>query len=123
LILAARMTFPHLLVSSAISLAKSALEPASDVPPSSANRVFILGSATAAFRSGRDTSLAAVRNLTSTSRHAHQFFAATSFITLISRSRSATSFLSRRTSSAGLFTLGLGGWGDSDFFKTTPYTV
>src|SRR5262247_2009322 len=45
------MTFPHLSVSSAISLAKSAGEPASDTPPRSANRAFILGSATAAFSS------------------------------------------------------------------------
>src|SRR5262245_56712554 len=45
------MTFPHLSVSSAISLAKSAGEPASDEPPRSANRAFILGSAAAAFSS------------------------------------------------------------------------
>jgi hypothetical protein len=37
----------------------------------------------------RETTLPAVRNLLSASRHAHQFFAATSFITSISRSRSA----------------------------------
>src|SRR5262249_28336557 len=47
LILAARITLPHFSVSSAISLPKSAGEPASTVPPSSASRAFILGSASA----------------------------------------------------------------------------
>ena len=41
-------TLPHFAVSSAISLPKSAGEPASTVPPRSANRAFILGSARAA---------------------------------------------------------------------------
>src|SRR5262245_66402307 len=38
-------TLPHFSVSSAISLPKSAGEPASTVPPRSANRVFMLRSA------------------------------------------------------------------------------
>src|SRR5262249_41625054 len=38
-------TLPHFSVSSAISLPKSAGEPASTVPPKSASRAFILGSA------------------------------------------------------------------------------
>src|SRR5262249_32708003 len=38
-------TLPHFSVSSAISLPKSAGEPASTVPPRSASRVFMLGSA------------------------------------------------------------------------------
>src|SRR5262249_60425898 len=38
-------TLPHFSVSSAISLPNSAGEPASTVPPRSASRVFILGSA------------------------------------------------------------------------------
>src|SRR5262245_34873505 len=45
------MTFPHFSVSSAISLEKSVGEPARDVPPRSANRAFILGSATAVISS------------------------------------------------------------------------
>src|SRR6516165_6979733 len=48
LMLAAKITLPHFMVSSAISLAKSAGEPASTVPPRSASRDFILGSARAA---------------------------------------------------------------------------
>src|SRR5262249_25135721 len=36
-------TLPHFSVSSAISLPKSAREPASTVPPRSASRVFMLG--------------------------------------------------------------------------------
>src|SRR4029077_15729169 len=51
----------------------------------------------------RETTLPAIRNLTPTSRHAHQFFAATSFITSISRSRSATSFFSRAFSASSCF--------------------
>src|SRR5262245_50093876 len=38
-------TLPHFSVSSAISLPKSTGEPASTVPPRSASRVFMLGSA------------------------------------------------------------------------------
>src|SRR5262249_30701894 len=45
LMLAARITLPHFSVSSAMSLPKSAGEPASAVPPRSASRAFILGSA------------------------------------------------------------------------------
>jgi hypothetical protein len=47
LMLAARITLPHFSVSSAISFPKSAGEPASTVPPRSASRDFILGSARA----------------------------------------------------------------------------
>ena len=43
--LAARITLPHFSVSSAMSLPKSAGEPASTVPPRSASRALILGSA------------------------------------------------------------------------------
>ena len=39
------ITLPHFSVSSAMSLPKSAGEPASTVPPRSASRAFILGSA------------------------------------------------------------------------------
>src|SRR5262249_17768790 len=45
LMLAARITLPHFSVSSAMSLAKSAGEPASVVLPNSASRALILGSA------------------------------------------------------------------------------
>jgi hypothetical protein len=45
LILAARITLPHFSVSSAMSLPKSVAEPESVIPPRSANRAFILGSA------------------------------------------------------------------------------
>ena len=45
LMLAARITLPHFSVSSAISLPKSAGEPDSAVPPKSASRALILGSA------------------------------------------------------------------------------
>src|SRR5215470_5935790 len=45
LMLAARITLPHFSVSSAISLPKSAGEPGSTVPPRSASRALILGSA------------------------------------------------------------------------------
>src|SRR5262249_40405626 len=48
LILAVRITLPHFSVSSASSLAKSAGEPGSTVPPKSANSAFILGSPRAA---------------------------------------------------------------------------
>src|SRR5215831_213887 len=48
LMFAARITLPHFSVSSAINLTKSAGEPGSTVPPKSANRAFILGSARAA---------------------------------------------------------------------------
>ena len=51
LMLRAQITLPHFSVSSAISLIKSADEPASAVPPSSASRVLILGSGRAAARS------------------------------------------------------------------------
>ncbi len=51
----------------------------------------------------RETTLRAIRNLTPTGRHAHQFFAATSFMTSISRSRSATSFFSRAFSASSCF--------------------
>src|SRR3954452_509691 len=43
----------------------------------------------------RETALSAISHLFAADRHAHQFFAATSFITSISKSRSATSFFSR----------------------------
>src|SRR4051794_40029868 len=45
LILAARIALPHFSVSSAMSLPKSADEPASVVAPRSARRAFVLGSA------------------------------------------------------------------------------
>ena len=45
LMFAARTTLPHFSVSSAMSLPKSAGEPASTVPPRSASRALILGSA------------------------------------------------------------------------------
>ena len=45
LMLAARITLAHFSVSSAMSLPKSAGEPASTVPPRSASRALILGSA------------------------------------------------------------------------------
>jgi hypothetical protein len=45
LMLAARITLAHFLVSSAMSLPKSAGEPGSTVPPSSASRAFSFGSA------------------------------------------------------------------------------
>ena len=48
LILAARITLPHFSVSSAMSLPNSAGEPAKRVPPKSASRALILGSARAA---------------------------------------------------------------------------
>src|SRR5262249_10151743 len=48
LMFAARIPLAHLSVPSAISLPKSAGEPASTVPPRSASRAFILGSARAA---------------------------------------------------------------------------
>src|SRR3954447_9255768 len=51
----------------------------------------------------RETTLPTIRNLLAASRHAHQFFAATSFITSISRSRSATSFFSRAFSASSCF--------------------
>jgi hypothetical protein len=51
----------------------------------------------------RETTLPAIRNLPPASRHAHQFFAATSFMTSISRSRSATSFFSRAFSISSCF--------------------
>src|SRR5262249_50626699 len=47
LILAARITFADFSVASAMSWAKSAGEPASTVPPRSATRAFIFGSASA----------------------------------------------------------------------------
>ena len=43
--LAARMTLPHFSVSAAMSLPRSAGESASTVPPKSASRALILGSA------------------------------------------------------------------------------
>src|SRR5258708_2802005 len=46
--LAARTTLPHFSVSSAMSWPNAAGEPASASPPMSANRAFILGSASAA---------------------------------------------------------------------------
>src|SRR6516225_9967094 len=48
LMLAARITSAHFSISSAINLPKSVGEPASTVPPRSAIRAFILGSARAA---------------------------------------------------------------------------
>src|SRR5262249_37769771 len=48
LILAVRMTFAHFLVSSAMNLVKSAAEPPNAMPPSSASRAFVVGSASAA---------------------------------------------------------------------------
>src|SRR6516164_830452 len=45
LMLAARITLAHFSVSSAISIPKSAGDPGSGVPPSSANLALILGSA------------------------------------------------------------------------------
>src|SRR5262249_51942901 len=47
LMLAARITLPHFSVSSAMSLAQSVDEPGSTVPPKSAKRACILGSARA----------------------------------------------------------------------------
>src|SRR5262249_40016348 len=44
-----------------------------------------------------------IRNATATSQHAYHFFAAISFITSISRSRSATSFFSRAFSCSSTF--------------------
>src|SRR5438445_3021110 len=44
---AARITFPHFSVSSAMSLPKSAGEPVSGVPPNSTRRALILASARA----------------------------------------------------------------------------
>src|SRR5512144_2738937 len=49
LMLAARMTFAHLAVSSATNFAKAAGELANGVPPNSASRALILGSTSAAF--------------------------------------------------------------------------
>ena len=46
--LAVRMTLPHFSVSSAMSFPKSAGEPPSTVPPKSASRALIFGSARAA---------------------------------------------------------------------------
>src|SRR5215471_19392639 len=46
-----RMTLPHFSVSSAMSLPKSAGEPGSTLPPRSASRAFIWGSASAALTS------------------------------------------------------------------------
>src|SRR3546814_18607172 len=51
----------------------------------------------------RETALPAIRHLLPTDRHAHHFFAATSFITSISRSRSATSFFRRAFSASSCF--------------------
>src|SRR5262249_41448768 len=51
LMLAARITLAHFSVSSAMSLPKSAGEPASTVPPRLARRAFILGSSSAALTS------------------------------------------------------------------------
>src|SRR5262245_30142814 len=48
LTLAARITLPHFSVSSAMSFPKSTGEPTSGVPPRSASRALILGSARAA---------------------------------------------------------------------------
>src|SRR5215468_9620604 len=44
-----------------------------------------------------------IRHLGTASPHAHHFFAAISFITSISRSRSATSFFSRKFSASSCF--------------------
>src|SRR5215467_11945806 len=60
LILASRITLPHFAVSSANSLAKSAGEPGSGVPPSSVMRAFILGSEKAALSSRLSLSTIAV---------------------------------------------------------------
>ena len=49
LMLAARISWPHFSVSSTMNLPKSAGEPTSVVPPKSASRPLILGSASAAF--------------------------------------------------------------------------
>src|SRR5262249_42084510 len=46
------ITLPHFLVSSTISLPNWAGDPGSGVPPTSARRVLILGSASAALHSG-----------------------------------------------------------------------
>src|SRR5262249_20041935 len=51
LMLAARSTFPHFSVSSAISLPNSAGEPGSTAAPKSAKRALIIGSARPAFTS------------------------------------------------------------------------
>src|SRR5262249_38941791 len=51
LMLAARIPLPHFSVSSAMSFPKSAGEPTSGVPPRSASRALILGSARAALTS------------------------------------------------------------------------
>src|SRR5204863_6175065 len=51
LIWAVRMTLPHFSVSSAMTLAKSAGEPGNAVPPMSANRALIFGSARPALTS------------------------------------------------------------------------
>src|SRR5215831_2953143 len=56
LMLAPRITFPHLSVSSAMSLAKSAGEPASVVAPRSTNRALIFRSTRAALISLLSTS-------------------------------------------------------------------
>jgi hypothetical protein len=50
----------------------------------------------------RETMLPAIRNRPPTGRHAHQFFAATSFMTSISRSSSPISFFSRAFSASSL---------------------
>ena len=49
LMLAARMTFAHFAASSATNFVKAAGELANGVPPNSANRALIFGSASAAF--------------------------------------------------------------------------
>src|SRR5262245_6877976 len=51
LMLAARITLAHFSVSAAMSLPKSAAEPPSTVPPRSASRALILGSASAVLNS------------------------------------------------------------------------
>src|SRR5262249_47430086 len=56
LMLAARITLAHFSVSSAMNLPKSVGEPASAVPPRSASRAFMLGSARAALLSLWSTS-------------------------------------------------------------------
>src|SRR6516165_2925243 len=48
LMLAARITLPHFSVSAAMNFPKSAGEPGRGVPPKSASRAFIFGSARAA---------------------------------------------------------------------------
>jgi hypothetical protein len=55
----------------------------------------------------REPALPAILNLPPASRHAHHFFAATSFITSISRSRSATSFFNRAFSASAYRAVGL----------------